>query len=170
MAANSSLAKMLAIICLNLILVALVNSQNFPAGSPVLTPPYFNLAYERRVSATSTCGEGNVAEERFCKLTGADPTEGHNEGSVIEGGQLCDVCLSPERAERLSSADPRQRAYYEGRVHSPAYAVDGSERWWQSPPLSRGLQYSKVNLTVDLGQVSASELQLTKFCGVGGGR
>ena len=101
MAANSSLAKMLAVICLNLILVALVNSQDLPAGSPVLTPPYFNLAYERRVSATSTCGEGNVAEERFCKLTGADPTEGHNEGSVIEGGQLCDVCLSPERAERL---------------------------------------------------------------------
>lgn len=32
-------------------------------------------------------------------------------------------------------------------------AVDGTERWWQSPPLSRGLEYNEVNVTLDLGQV-----------------
>lgn len=32
-------------------------------------------------------------------------------------------------------------------------AIDGTERWWQSPPLSRGLEYNEVNVTLDLGQV-----------------
>lgn len=27
------------------------------------------------------------------------------------------------------------------------------ETWWQSPPLSRGMKYNEVNLTIDLGQV-----------------
>ena len=39
-------------------------------------------------------------------------------------------------------------------MHPPEYAIDGSERWWQSPPLSRGMDYNEVNLTIDLGQVS----------------
>lgn len=34
-------------------------------------------------------------------------------------------------------------------------AVDGTERWWQSPPLSRGLEYNEVNVTLDLGQVES---------------
>lgn len=52
--------------------------------------------------------------------------------------QFCDVC-DPTRPDR----------------HHPAeYAIDGSERWWQSPPLSRGMKYNEVNLTIDLGQVS----------------
>lgn len=37
--------------------------------------------------------------------------------------------------------------------HPPEYAVDGMETWWQSPPLSRGMKYNEVNLTIDLGQV-----------------
>ena len=43
-----------------------------------------------------------------------------------------------------------------GKAHPAIFAVDGSERWWQSRPLSSGLQYEKVNLTIDLGQVSLS--------------
>lgn len=35
-------------------------------------------------------------------------------------------------------------------------AIDGTERWWQSPPLSRGLEYNEVNVTLDLGQVGPS--------------
>lgn len=31
--------------------------------------------------------------------------------------------------------------------------VDGRPTWWQSPPLSRGLQYREINITVDLEQV-----------------
>lgn len=40
------------------------------------------------------------------------------------------------------------------RHHPPEYAIDGTEQWWQSPPLSRGMRYNEVNLTIDLGQVS----------------
>ena len=39
----------------------------------VLTPPYFNLAVGRRITATSTCGTGVSEAELFCKLTGANP-------------------------------------------------------------------------------------------------
>ncbi|KAH7701646.1 laminin alpha [Aphelenchoides avenae] len=30
--------------------------------------------------------------------------------------------------------------------------VDGTHAWWQSPPLSRGMKYNEVNITLDLGQ------------------
>lgn len=38
-------------------------------------------------------------------------------------------------------------------THHANYSIDGTEKWWQSPPLSRSLEYNKVNLTIDLGQV-----------------
>lgn len=38
-------------------------------------------------------------------------------------------------------------------MHPPEFAVDGMETWWQSPPLSRGMKYNEVNLTIHLGQV-----------------
>lgn len=44
------------------------------------------------------------------------------------------------------------------KAHPATYAVDGTERWWQSPPLSRGLGYNEVNVTLDLGQVRLSYL------------
>lgn len=51
--------------------------------------------------------------------------------------QVCDYC-DPNIPEK---------------THPPEYAVDGMETWWQSPPLSRGMKYNEVNLTIDLGQV-----------------
>ncbi|OBS64286.1 hypothetical protein A6R68_07173, partial [Neotoma lepida] len=51
-------------------------------------------------------------------------------------GQFCDYC---------NSEDSR-------KAHPATHAIDGSERWWQSPPLSSGIQYNEVNLTLDLGQ------------------
>ncbi|KAG6444669.1 hypothetical protein O3G_MSEX003477, partial [Manduca sexta] len=53
-----------------------------------------------------------------------------------EIGGVCDICDSTNDAKK----------------HPPEYAVDNSETWWQSPPLSRGMKYNEVNLTVDLGQ------------------
>lgn len=41
-------------------------------------------------------------------------------------------------------------------------AIDGTERWWQSPPLSRGLVHNEVNVTLDLGQVRCSHLSLLR--------
>ncbi len=111
--------------------ISIVNSQ-------VLTPPYFNLAYGKPMVASATCGEGVTEPELFCKLTGANPDAEEFQGQLIQG-QLCDVCTPPDQ--------------YGEKSHPPSQAVDGTERWWQSPPLSRGSQYNEVNLTVDLQQV-----------------
>lgn len=52
-------------------------------------------------------------------------------------GQYCDICTSEET----------------NRAHPINNAIDGTERWWQSPPLSRNTKYNEVNVTLDLGQV-----------------
>ena len=107
--------------------------------SQVLTPPYFNLAYGRPIVATATCGEGVSEPELFCKLTGANHEHETVQPnfSVIQG-QLCDEC-------KPGSGDQQ--------AHPASQAVDGTEKWWQSPPLSRGPQFNQVNLTLDLQQV-----------------
>ena len=51
--------------------------------------------------------------------------------------QICDTC---------DPSDPK-------RSHPASNAIDGTSNWWQSPPMSRGLKYAAVNLTIDLGQV-----------------
>ncbi|CAF4959864.1 unnamed protein product, partial [Rotaria magnacalcarata] len=38
------------------------------------------------------------------------------------------------------------------KKHIVNYTIDGTDRWWQSPPLSRGNEYQKVNVTINLGQ------------------
>lgn len=49
----------------------------------------------------------------------------------------CDVC---------DDNDVRKR-------HPIEYAIDGTRKWWQSPSLANGLEYEKVNITIDLRQV-----------------
>ena len=100
--------------------------------SQVLQPPYFDIARGKKMTATSTCGEGigSDGKELFCKLAQAS-------GRIGIKGQYCDYC-------------------YPGN-HSIKYANDGTERWWQSPSLSRGLQHEDVNITLDLGQVGMSQ-------------
>lgn len=105
----------------------------------VLTPPYFNLAQGREITATSTCGETPAGRELYCRLTGAtgrERTSGITELGLIQG-QYCDFC---------DRNDPTKE-------HPVRFAIDGTERWWQSPPLSRGMSYNAVNLTINLGQV-----------------
>lgn len=111
-------------------------------SSQFLTPPAFNLAEGRNIYASATCGEGVSEPELFCKLTGATGDRGHRylaaePEPLIYQGQLCDHC-NPDDVDH---------------AHPPTHAIDGSQRWWQSPPLSRGLEYNSVNLTIDLGQV-----------------
>ncbi|XP_052011467.1 laminin subunit alpha-3 isoform X2 [Apodemus sylvaticus] len=124
-------------------------AQDHPAAVLSLHPPYFNLAQAARIWATATCGERDLEVSRprpelFCKLVGG-PTA-HGSGHTIQG-QFCDYC---------NSEDPR-------RAHPAIHAIDGSERWWQSPPLSAGTQYNKVNLTLDLGQLFHVAYILIKF-------
>ena len=125
---------------------------NFAAGE-ILTPPYFNLVEGSSISATATCGVNiTTPRERFCRLTGASADEiqeisgssYYSGNSQIIAGQLCDFCVAEGAAD---SSD------LESQVHSARFAIDGTERWWQSPPLSRGAQFNDVNLTIDLGQV-----------------
>ncbi|KAG7214822.1 hypothetical protein INR49_010714 [Caranx melampygus] len=110
-----------------------------------LSPPYFNLAEGSSISATATCGQDEVGTPRsdlYCKLVGG-PNIGHPTQSI----QFCDYC---------NAADPN-------KAHPVTNAIDGTERWWQSPPLSRGLGYNEVNVTLDLGQLFHVAYILIKF-------
>ncbi|XP_053280065.1 laminin subunit alpha-5, partial [Pleuronectes platessa] len=42
-------------------------------------------------------------------------------------------------------------------------AIDGTERWWQSPPLSRSTEFNEVNVTLNLGQLYHVAYVLIKF-------
>lgn len=55
------------------------------AHGELLTPPYFNLAEGRRISATATCGDGDNPSELYCKLVGATAEDNQN----IIHGQVC---------------------------------------------------------------------------------
>jgi len=59
------------------------------AVSEVLTPPYFNLAEGRRITATATCGEGLQGPELYCKLVGANSERNVDyEGNLVIQGQV----------------------------------------------------------------------------------
>jgi len=120
-------------------------------SSQVLNPPSFNLAEGKNINASATCGEDYVGKdgesrELYCKLVGANWFDNMNKH--IFQGQACDYC------------DPNDSAL----SHKAVYAIDGTERWWQSPPLSRGVRFNEVNLTIDLGQVSIISLPLLFLC------
>lgn len=37
--------------------------------------------------------------------------------------------------------------------HPIEYAIDGTNRWWQSPSIKNGMEYHYVTITLDLKQV-----------------
>uniref|UniRef100_A0A8C4NFL7 Uncharacterized protein n=1 Tax=Eptatretus burgeri TaxID=7764 RepID=A0A8C4NFL7_EPTBU len=145
MASRGHFALRLQILC-PLLCTTLALSR---AGSGhSLHPPYFNLATSaQRVWSSATCGEderGKAREDLYCKLV-AGPVAGDPARTIQ--GQFCDSCYAniPDKARPI------------------VYAVDGTERWWQSPPLSRGPQYNEVNVTLDLGQLFHVAYVLVKF-------
>ncbi|XP_044280230.1 laminin subunit alpha-3 [Varanus komodoensis] len=116
-------------------------------GLSSLHPPYFNLAEAASIWATATCGQdesGRPRRELYCKLVGGPAAA--PAGETIQG-QFCDYC---------NAADPK-------KAHPITNAIDGSERWWQSPSLSLGLKYDEVNITLDLGQFFHVAYILIKF-------
>ncbi|KAM6103707.1 LOW QUALITY PROTEIN: laminin subunit alpha-3 [Theristicus caerulescens] len=133
-------------------LLTLCPAQPEPPGSRgmglSLHPPYFNLAAAASIWATATCGEaaagGGGRPELYCKLVGGPAAAPL--GRAIQG-QFCDYC---------NAADP-------SKAHPVTNAIDGTERWWQSPPLSMGLKYNEVNVTLDLGQLFHVAYILIKF-------
>lgn len=62
-----SSTNLLAIVVSALALSGLIGNVNSE-----LTPPYFNLAEGRHISATATCGVGTDGPELYCKLVGAN--------------------------------------------------------------------------------------------------
>jgi hypothetical protein len=88
-------------------------------------PSSFNLATKAAIFANATCGENG--REEFCRL-------------VEDGKGRCGVCDH-------FSTDPNKK-------HPISYAIDGTNRWWQSPALFYGAEYEYVTITVDLKQVS----------------
>ncbi|XP_051518234.1 laminin subunit alpha-5 [Myxocyprinus asiaticus] len=112
-----------------------------------LHPPYFNLAEGTKITATATCGvdeNGQPIQDLYCKLVGG-PVLGDPSQTIQ--GQYCDICTSEDT----------------NRAHPISNAIDGTERWWQSPPLSRSTKYNEVNVTLDLGQLFHVAYVLIKF-------
>ncbi|XP_015822830.1 laminin subunit alpha-5 isoform X1 [Nothobranchius furzeri] len=131
----------------------LVSAQELPSTEITglngfsLHPPYFNLAEGTKITATATCGEdetGRSEQDLYCKLVGG-PVSGDPSHTIQ--GQYCDIC-SKEDSDH---------------AHPITNAIDGTERWWQSPPLSRSTEYNEVNVTLDLGQLFHVAYVLIKF-------
>ncbi|XP_061662817.1 laminin subunit alpha-5 isoform X5 [Syngnathoides biaculeatus] len=127
----------------------LLSAQEAPSGVNVfnLHPPYFNLAEGTKITATATCGEdetGKSVLDLYCKLVGG-PVSG-DPGHTIQG-QYCDICHHGDT----------------DRAHPITNAIDGTERWWQSPPLSRSTKFNQVNVTLELGQLFHVAYILIKF-------
>lgn len=104
-----------------------------------LSQSTINIAQGKEITASATCGYDlppGEKQELFCKLSTVPGKFGRN-------GLECDYC------------NPRLRhgAAKDVKDHDIRYAIDSTERWWQSPPLSRGLEYNQINVTINLGQV-----------------
>lgn len=76
------------------IVSVLVLNSSFQNVEAELTPPYFNLAEGRQISATATCGVGTDGPELYCKLVGAN-TEHDNTAHKYEliQGQVRNILL-----------------------------------------------------------------------------
>ncbi|XP_032003569.1 laminin subunit alpha-5-like, partial [Hylobates moloch] len=129
------------LLLVGLALLGAARAREEAGGGFSLHPPYFNLAEGARIAASATCGEEAPArgsprptEDLYCKLVGG-PVAGGDPNQTIQG-QYCDICTAANS----------------NKAHPASNAIDGTERWWQSPPLSRGLEYNEVNVTLDLGQ------------------
>ena len=67
--------------------VVLILVYTSVAYAEILTPPYFNLALGKKITATATCGD--ESPELYCKLAGANAD--HDE-RVIQG-QVISFCF-----------------------------------------------------------------------------
>ncbi|KAK2856042.1 hypothetical protein Q5P01_004777 [Channa striata] len=95
-----------------------------------LFPAVLNLASMADISANATCG--SMGPETFCKLVE------HVPGQPVKNPQ-CRIC------NQMSTASFER--------HPIEYAIDGTNRWWQSPSIQNGMEYHYVTITLDLKQV-----------------
>uniref|UniRef100_A0A3P8R9V6 Laminin subunit alpha 2 n=1 Tax=Astatotilapia calliptera TaxID=8154 RepID=A0A3P8R9V6_ASTCA len=102
----------------------------FFSSSPGLFPAVLNLATMANITTNATCG--STGPEMFCKLVE------HVPGQPVRNAQ-CRIC-------NQRSANPMEH-------HPVEYAIDGTNRWWQSPSIKNGMEYHYVTITLDLKQV-----------------
>ncbi|KAH0999181.1 hypothetical protein HUJ05_003249, partial [Dendroctonus ponderosae] len=98
--------------------------RNANSSNVGLWPSVFNLATKAVISANATCGVHG--REEFCRLT--ETAKGR-----------CGICDD-------YSTDPNKR-------HPINFAIDGTNKWWQSPSLFYGPDFEYVTVTVDLKQI-----------------
>ncbi|KAL3223358.1 hypothetical protein MRX96_027609 [Rhipicephalus microplus] len=105
-----------------------VNCVDYPYPTEKgLYPSEFNLASNAGITVNATCGE--TGPDNYCKL----------------------VEHTYNREPQCGECDATSR--YADRRHPIQYAIDGSNRWWQSPSLQHGRKYQWVTITLDLKQV-----------------
>ncbi|XP_047184472.1 laminin subunit alpha-2 isoform X4 [Scophthalmus maximus] len=95
-----------------------------------LFPAVLNLASMADIAANATCGL--TGPEMYCKLVE------HVPGQPVRNPQ-CRTC--------------NQRSIKPFEHHPIDYAIDGTNRWWQSPSIKNGMEYHHVTITLDLKQV-----------------
>ncbi|GIY08240.1 laminin subunit alpha-1, partial [Caerostris darwini] len=110
-----------------------IDSNSKGATSRGLFPNVFNLAATSVITVNATCGE--TGPEVYCKLV---EHVFRNENDR-ESQDQCGTCDA-----RSPSPDKK---------HPIENAIDGTNRWWQSPTLQNGKQYQWVTITLDLKQV-----------------
>uniref|UniRef100_A0A3P8V0J9 Laminin subunit alpha 2 n=1 Tax=Cynoglossus semilaevis TaxID=244447 RepID=A0A3P8V0J9_CYNSE len=103
-------------------------SDTITEGLGSLFPAVLNLASMADITANATCG--SMGPETFCKLVE------HVPGQPVRNAQ-CQTCDQDKPSER----------------HPIEYAIDGTNRWWQSPSIKNGMEYHYVTITLDLKQV-----------------
>ena len=69
-----------------LVMVSFLSGGGTTGQDYILTPPYFNIAENRPITANATCGERRG--ERFCKLVGYDILDEDVRGKEIVDGQV----------------------------------------------------------------------------------
>lgn len=84
---------MMGIHRMRLFSLSLIFVSTIIGGKAELTPPYFNLAEGRKISATATCGVDTDGPELYCKLVGANTEIDKQLFSVIQG-QVCKIFFS----------------------------------------------------------------------------
>uniref|UniRef100_A0A671KB74 Laminin subunit alpha-2-like n=1 Tax=Sinocyclocheilus anshuiensis TaxID=1608454 RepID=A0A671KB74_9TELE len=95
-----------------------------------LFPAVLNLASMAEINTNATCGE--TGPEMYCKLVE------HVPGQPVKNPQ-CRTC--------------NLKSDYDYERHPIEYAIDGTNRWWQSPSIMNGMDYHYVTVTLDLQQV-----------------
>lgn len=99
-----------------------------------LTPPYFNLAEGRKITATATCGVDTDGPELFCKLVGANTENEYNDYYSLLRGQVSRFSLSfqsncPASGKKLSPTRPQNASRVQTTTAEKAIRRTHSAGW-----------------------------------------